>query len=164
MPRLTSFGDDADLPPSAEKTWEIRTEGHSTFLAVLGDQSFELGHDPLRPGKHKLEISWNRSTQIHNYDLLIGDEIHRIVIKSLSTTEVAAYPFTVTVKLHRSGYSIAMEGVGEVVYRPSWKDSDTARNVVGFIDCNDFTNEEWEQAMVWLIGSLALINFPNMLD
>lgn len=133
-----------------DHVWEIRIDSHTTWAATFEGRKVELAYPPTST-KHKLEITWHRSTQIHTFDLSVGGQTHSIVVRSLSTDQVDASPETVSAQLTGTGFSIGIEGVGTAAY--------SSKTIVSSV-----VDDEWEEALMWLVGTLSIINFPHMLD
>lgn len=133
--------------------WKIEIASHTSWMATCNDRSVELAYPP-RPGIHRLEITWHRSTQIHTFDLMVRQDVNRIVLKSHARNEVSSETEGTTISLQERGFIVDIANIGRTSYRAETND----------IETSDFANDEWESAMVWLVGTLKVIGFPAMLD
>lgn len=85
---------------------------------------------------------------------MIGQEVNRIVLKSHAREAVSSETEGTTISLQGRGFVVDIANIGRTSYRAATND----------IETSDFVNEEWESAMVWLVGTLKVIGFPAMLD
>jgi hypothetical protein len=163
MPKLTSLTSDVSDVPEGPNSWEIKNTLKKGVLSIVGwtasrqDVTIQLGFDG----------GPDRSIECHNYSYLVTLQIqeipHEFTIfprSELSKSAYRVYPDIVTVAPMSARLEVSLKGDGKVVYREAWKDSDTAKNIKGFIDSTGFSRVEAEEAMVWLIGTLAIRGLP----
>jgi hypothetical protein len=163
MPRLTSFSsNDSDAPDNANE-WVIKNSLNKGALSTVGwtasrqGVTIQLGFDG----------GSNRSIELHNYSYLvkmcIQEKSHEFTIFPLSgypQSVYRVYPEIISVAPVSARLEASLKGDGKVVYREAWKDSDTTKKIKGFIDLSGFSSIEAEEAMVWLIGTLAIRGLP----
>jgi hypothetical protein len=163
MPRLTSFSSDDSNAPENPNPWIIKNTLNKGVLSTVGwtasrqDLTIQLGFDG----------GSIRSIETHNYSYLvkmcIQEHSHEFTIFPLSgypQSIYRVYPEVVSVAHVSTRLEVSLNGDGKVVYREAWKDSDTAKKIKGFIDTTGFSSSETEEAMVWLIGTLAIRGLP----
>lgn len=63
-----------------------------------------------------------------------------------------------------NGIKLDLVGVGSASEREAWKDSDAARNVIGFIDIHRIDDPELEPMLVWLTYTLGKLSFLPTAD
>ena len=76
----------------------------------------------------------------------------------------ASHPELADVRRAINGVQLRLEDIGTARRREAWKDSDAARNVVGFIDILSVEDPEKEPLLAWLclvVGTLAWFDSEN---
>ena len=170
MPKLTSFGDFQPIEDPVP-CWEI----------VQKDKFFSSGAPLLRKGDQVLRVTkdgFSRFSAAHpNWAASVERTAHHSSVHvSFSVGQLAAqfyvliglggdltvsHPEIAEVQRAINGIQLRMTGVGTARRREYWKDSDTARNVVGFIDILDIDNSTAEPLLAWLcflIGTMIWVD------
>jgi hypothetical protein len=93
----------------------------------------------------------NRSAQFY---LLLGYD---------GTVRVS-HPELAVVNRTIGGVSIELMGVGAAQRRESWKDKDTSRNVVAFVEILNTVDEDSEQLLAWLCLAIGIMAYVPSSD
>ena len=166
MPRLTSFVPDGSESPINENEWVVTNCLNRGLLSTKGwiaarrDVIVEIGFDG----------GPNRTIDCVNYSYLVRMVIQDEEVKfttfprsEFPKTVYRVYPEVLTIAPVSTRIEVVTKGQGKAIYRPAWKDFDAAKSIQGFIDTAGFSSVEAEEAIVWLLGTLAIRGLPQVI-
>ena len=157
MPRLTSFDGNENQQALPGNEWQIVAKQSfilTRYYAQRGDRTVEVGL-----------ITSNKQRSIRAKPSLTGPYRHEVkltldgvsTVFSMIMNDKGCYSFEPkigTVQKAGARTLFVINGLAKGTYRTAWKDSDTAKNIIGFIniECENPSNEE---EFVWLFGSIG---------
>jgi hypothetical protein len=170
MPRQTSFG---DFLPADELVpcWEIvqRQKFFSVpvsslrkgdeFLGVVKDGYLEASAShPTWSAK----VERSQSHQSVRVNFACGCLLAQFYVLIESTGDLrASHSELANIRRSINGVELCLVGIGTAKRREAWKDSDSGRQVVGFIDILELKDPAAEQLLVWLcfvIGTMVWLD------
>ncbi|MBI1334278.1 MAG: hypothetical protein GC165_15520 [Armatimonadetes bacterium] len=169
MPRLTSFveGDHDELLGNEwivqkEERWGFSLHARPLY-AVRGDRKVELGSrtaDTTRSLRIEQEYQFPHGyAGYYVITLSLGGSPVTITVQATRTGDHIVMPEDAIVQLASARTKVGYNGVGIATYRNAWKDSDSAKHIIAFIDAQSDDPAD-EESLVWLAGTLGKLGMP----
>jgi hypothetical protein len=161
MPRLTSFSDDttehADEPGNE---WKVCSTPRFLFRRTEARRDERVVGIGYR-AKPNCQISVSifgvsQFLQQHDARMSVDGDVIKFSILSTGAAELQMKPAIGTARLVKARLEIVLDGIGRAVYRNAWRDSDSAQNIIAFVNVT-CEKPAYEDALVWLVGSLGRV-------
>lgn len=173
MPRLTSFDSHEATPEMSGNEWSIREETKgtlfrpATFVAVRGEAVIPIGRDAPSPEGGIVRGLKRKpaSNAYEQFEISMPSSIGKIsfTLKPVVLGKYVAFPDIVSVVLSETRIHISIRDLGTAVFRPSWRDSDIAKKIHGFVVV-DMASKDDEESLVWLAATLGMHDLPSFLS
>lgn len=167
MPQPTSFFDDAKQPDS-DNLWTIRQIGKQeafidrVYIAEKRGKSLDITPEPFRMAPvapRKIELVTNVS---YVSGILLSIQVKgktlEFSVLHTDTMRFRVWPEVASIAIKGSRLQVELFGIGRAEYRNAWKDSDAAKNIVGYVDELALTSRDQQdvESLVWLTAALVV--------